>query len=315
MTATNRLILGVDGGGTKTDACLAEVDPQGEWTLLGRAQAGSSNIKAVGAETALANLGHAVKQAWSAAQLPPIPVQSAVLGLSGAGRPETQTLVKHWAQQHHLAVETQVIHDALAVLAAGTPEGQGVALIAGTGAVAYAADADGRTAVVGGWGFWFGDEGSAFTLGQAAARAVAHAADGRADATLLTDAVLERFGLSEPRGLLTALEGQGDVRSALANLADVVTSCAEQHDPTALVLAHQAVDELGALVIAAAKQLHLGHEFPLALAGGVLCHSNLIRNLLVDELAARNLHPSPVELVAEPVQGCLRLAARSLASK
>jgi N-acetylglucosamine kinase-like BadF-type ATPase len=314
MTATNRLILGVDGGGTKTDACLAQVDPQGELTLLGRAQAGSSNIKAVGADTALANLGHAVNQAWSMAQLQPTPVQCAVLGLSGAGRPETQALVKHWAEQHSLAVETQVIHDALAVLLAGTPEGQGIALIAGTGAVAYAADADDQTAVIGGWGFWFGDEGSAFSLGQAAARAVAHAADGRAEPTLLTQAILERLGLAEPRGLLTALEGQGDVRSALANLADVVPSCAERHDPTALMLVHQAVEQLGALVIAAAQRQHLGHEFPLALAGGVLCHSNLVRNLLIDELAARNLHPRPVELVAEPVQGCLRLAARTLAS-
>src|SRR5690606_28246106 len=123
------------------------------------------------------NLRAAIDSAWQQSRREPHAVARAVFGLSGAGRPETQALVTEWSLTHGVARQARVVHDALPVLMAGTPAGEGVALIAGTGAVAYAVNAAGETHVSGGWGFWFGDEGSAFWLGQAAARAVARAAD------------------------------------------------------------------------------------------------------------------------------------------
>lgn len=314
MPANPSLILGVDGGGTKTDACLAQVGPAGEEKILGRGQAGSSNVKAVGADKALANLLNAVEQAWSFASLPRDRVSIAVFGLSGAGRPETQQLIQEWAREKNIAVQVRVVHDALPVLIAGTPAGHGVALIAGTGAVAFAADQQNNTAVAGGWGYWFGDEGSAFWLGQAAARAVSQAADGRAPPTLLTQKILDRLEIVEPRDLLTALAREGDVRSALAGLADLVTSCAEHGDAVAQEIVLQAARQLAALVISAAEQLHLGQDFALALAGGVLCNSPVIHSALLAELANRNVTPSAVNLVSEPVLGCVRLAAKDLAT-
>ena len=313
MSANHSLILGVDGGGTKTDACLAQVGLNGEEKILGRGQAGSSNVKAVGADIALTNLLQAVEQAWSVANLSRGRVAIAVFGLSGAGRPETQKLIQEWAREQNIADQVRVVHDALPVLIAGTPAGQGVALIAGTGAVAHAADQQNNSAVAGGWGYWFGDEGSAFWLGQAATRAVSQAVDGRSPTTLLTQKILGRLGIAEPRDLLTALSRDGDVRSAIAGLADLVTSCAEQRDEVAQEIASQAAKQLAALVISAAEKLQLGQNFALALAGGVVCNSPLIRKTLLEELARRSLHPTSVEIVNEPVLGCIRLAGRELA--
>ncbi len=313
MPAHHSLILGVDGGGTKTDACLAQVDPAGQEKILGRSQAGSSNVKAVGADKALANLLDAVQQAWIAAHLPRDCVASAVFGLSGAGRPETQQLIQDWAHENNIAELVRVVHDALPVLIAGTPDGHGVALIAGTGAVAFAADQQNKTAVAGGWGYWFGDEGSAFWLGQAAARAVSQATDGRSPPTLLTQKILDRLGIADPRELLTALAREGDVRSALAGLANIVTSCAEQGDAVAQEIALEAARQLAALVISAADQLHLGQVFALALAGGVLFNSPMIHSALIEQLSEQSIDPSSVTLVSEPVLGCVRLAAREIA--
>jgi N-acetylglucosamine kinase-like BadF-type ATPase len=305
------LILGIDGGGTKTTALLAEISSAGTVQILGRGQAGSSNIKAVGADNALRNLHVAIAAAWDSANQEPVPANSAVFGLSGAGRPETQHLVNHWCATQKIAEHSQVVHDALPVLMAGTPTGQGVALIAGTGAVAYAVNATGQTAIAGGWGFWFGDEGSAFWLGQTAARAVSHAADGRGPQTQLVDLVLKRLTISEPREILSALGRDGaDVRSALAELAPLVSEAAENGDSVAREIVLHAACELAALVAAAAEGAKVGGDFPLALAGGVICRSQPLRTAFLAALTEQGFSPAEVELVEEPALGCLRLAAR-----
>ena len=305
------LVLGVDGGGTKTVACLAELSPTGVVQVLGRGQAGSSNIKAVGEEAALTNLRTALDAAWNDACCEPRTVAAAVFGLSGAGRPETQATVANWCHTHTIAEKTSVVHDALPVLIAGTPAGQGVALIAGTGAVAYAVNEQNETDVVGGWGYWFGDEGSAFWIGQAAARAVAHSADGRGPSTMLSELLLDRLQVRQPREILSALADQGDVRTALAALADLVTHAADQRDGVARKIVATAAHELALLVTSAAAKARLGSEFPLAIAGGVLCGSPVVRNAMLDALGDRiKVH---VRLVEDPVDGCLRLAAQAAA--
>ncbi len=312
MGHSSNLILGVDGGGTKTVAYLARIDFNGLSEIVGRGNSGSSNIKAVGADKALANLLAAVEQAFAVGKESRVPVAVAVLGLSGAGRPEAQELLREWDRKNLISKHLVLVHDALSVLMAGTPDGEGVALIAGTGAVAFAADSQNKTAVVGGWGYWFGDEGSAFWLGQAAARAVSHACDGRSLPTRLTQAILDRLAITEPREILTALASGGDVRSVLAGLADLVTHCADQGDAVAVQIVEQAASELAGLVVAVAEKLELGRSFPLALAGGVICGSRLIRESLLNELASRIVSPTSVEIVADPVVGCLRIAEREL---
>jgi N-acetylglucosamine kinase-like BadF-type ATPase len=305
------LILGIDGGGTKTTALLAEITTDDAEKILGRGHAGTSNIKAVGVDNALANLQSAIDAAWQAAGGNRSPVAMAVFGLSGAGRPETQAVVNDWCLANGIAKRSQVVHDALPVLMAGTPAGQGVALIAGTGAVAYAVNDAQKTAIAGGWGYWFGDEGSAFWLGQAAARAVSEAADGRGPETRLTELILNELQIAEPREILSALGRDGaDVRFALAKLAPLVTQAAEQNDPVAGNIVIDAAQLLAALVAAAASGAQLNREFALALAGGVICHNTPIRAALLAELAEWKLSPTTVELVNEPAIGCLRLAAQ-----
>ncbi len=312
MSDNHSLILAVDGGGTKTVASLARVDPDGSFSILGRGHSGSSNLKAVGTDKALENLASALEQAWSKAQLPKESAAIAVLGLSGAGRPEAQSLLHDWNNENHIAQKLHIVHDALPVLSAGTSDGWGVALIAGTGSVAFAADASRNLAVVGGWGYWIGDEGSAFWLGQAALRAVSQASDGRSPPTRLTEAILERLAIKDPREIVTSLERNGDVRSAIAGLADLVGAVADMQDSVALEIVSQAAGHLAALVATAADKLKLGKDFPLALAGGVLCRNQLIREAMLQELTDQGITPQSVELVPDPVVGCLKIAAGEL---
>ena len=136
------LFLGFDGGGTRTLALLAARSPTG-WRLLGRGEAGPSNQTAVGPEAALAALEAATAQAFAAAGKQRQPVRR-VPGACGAGRPEEQDVIRDWARVN-LAGVVDVIEDAALLPAAGTPDGWGVAVVAGTGSMAFAR-ADNRTA-------------------------------------------------------------------------------------------------------------------------------------------------------------------------
>ncbi len=305
----DRLILGVDGGGTKTEAWLARVGVDGRPTVVGRGRGSSSNPRAVGMEAALVNLDAALDAAWADAGITASAVDTAVFAMSGAGHASVQQQIRAWADERGIAGKLYFKHDAEPVLAEGTPEGWGVALIVGTGSAAIGCGPDRQRKVVGGWGYHYGDEGSAYWIGRRALEAVARAADGRGVPTQLTTALLVRLGVDEPRSILGALEAHGNVRGAIADLADAVERVAQSGDATALRIVDSAAEELATMIEALAEQLALGRWFPLALAGGVACGSELLRTKLLSALAGQSLKPDPVTMVPHPVAGCLRIAA------
>jgi N-acetylmuramic acid 6-phosphate etherase len=305
------LYLGIDGGGTHTVALLARAaaGSGARWTLLGRGEAGPSNLQAVGTDCALGALDEVVTKAFAAAGLERVPVAGACLGLAGAGRPEDQAIIKDWASRVHLAATVEVTGDTPLLLAAGTPDGWGAALVAGTGSMVFVRDRDGRTARGGGWGYLLGDEGSGYALVLAALQAVAQAADGRGPATALTGRFLARLGLSQPQELIGAVYRGGLDRTALAALAPVVFEAADAGDTVAVGIVAHGAEQLAATVVAAARQLSLERApLPLALAGGVLLASSGYRDKILTALGARGLRAEPVNLVREPAEGAVRLA-------
>ncbi|MEQ8209140.1 MAG: BadF/BadG/BcrA/BcrD ATPase family protein [Lacipirellulaceae bacterium] len=308
------IVLGVDGGGTKTVAWLALIRPGEDMSIIGRGRAGTSNVMAVGLSEATANLQAAILQAWKDSPFSPRSVDFAVFALSGAGLESVQQQISLWVERQEIAQKLEIIHDAQAVLSAGTPAGSGVALISGTGSVAIGRSTEDSTIITGGWGYWFGDEGSAFSIGQEALRAVAQAHDGRGGETILTDAILKQVGASDPRKLLEALSSENQTRYAIASLAREVSVAAESNDEVALGIVDQAATSLAKLAETTAEKLSLGSSFPLALAGGVLCGSEPIRKSMLRKLDDSAVEPNPLKIVTDPVVGCLELARKNLES-
>ena len=312
---TEELVLGIDGGGTRTIVYLATRSTRDSgWELLGRGEAGPSNRQVVGTPAALAALDEATAHAFAAAGRTRHAVRAACLGLAGAGRAGDQEIVREWAARANLAGTVDVIEDAALLLAAGTPDGWGVAVVAGTGSMAFARAADGRTARAGGWGPLLGDEGSGYAVALAGLRAAARAADGRAAVTPLTDRLLAAYGLTRPQELIGVVYRGGD-RAALASLAPVVLEAAEAGDPTADHIVREAAGELAAAAAAAARSLELGATFPVALAGGLLVSAAGYRERFLSALTDRGLVPGPVALVTEPAEGAVRLALARVSSQ
>ncbi len=306
------LVLGIDGGGTSTVALLATRRADG-WQVLGRGEAGPSNRQAVGTSAAFEALDEATYRAFSAAGKVRQPVSAACLGLAGAGRPGDQDVIRAWAMRAGLAETIDVIEDAALLLAAGAPEGWGVAVVAGTGSMAFARASDGRTARAGGWGYLLGDEGSGYAIALAGLRAAARAADGRAVATPLTDKFLAAFGLKQPEELIGVVY-RGTDRATLAALAPLVLETAEAGDRVAADIVWEAASELASAAAAAARSLGLNAKFPVALAGGLLVSSPAYRLKFLTALASRGLIAEPVTLVTEPAEGAVRLALQRTVS-
>jgi len=306
-------LLGVDGGGTQTTALLARWQPESNtWEVIGRGTAGSSNLRAVGTSSALAALETAIREAFAAAGVSGLGVQAACFGLAGAGRSAEQRLVREWAEQRLGTAAVEVVEDALLPLEAGTPEGWGLTVIAGTGSMAFARNAAGQTARSGGWGWLLGDEGSGYALVQAALRAIIRAAEGRGPTTGLTERLLAACGLAQVEELVEYVYGRAD-RAALAALAPVVLECASS-DAVAHRLVQEGAAELATLAATAAARVALPPAVPLALSGGLFLGSALYRDRFLLALAERGYQAHPLIRVSEPALGALRRASRLAAS-
>ncbi len=299
----NDLVIGIDGGGSRTRACVANL--RGE--TLGSGEAGTSNPLGGGLDAAKRELSQAVQQAFDVAQIEPQHVAAACLGLGGAGRSREQEALVTWAREV-MADRVRIVNDGEIALAAATSENWGVALIAGTGSLAWGRNRAGQTARASGWGYLLGDEGSGFDLVRRALRAIMQAADGRAEPTELCDAILRFLNLSSPTDLVAYIYGQPIKPAEVARLAPLVIEVAGQGDSVARRLVQQAGESLAQAVDAVSLALRMTQAIPLALTGGLLLGAPLLRTHVLDALSARGGEYAPVTIVDQPVVGAVRLA-------
>jgi len=304
-TRSRHLVTGVDGGGTKTLALVA--DTQGK--ILGRGIAGPANTQVVGQEAACAAITTAIRGARDQIAGE---VVALCLGIAGAGRESDRAMFQAWAEAYYPGIPIGVVHDGQLALAAGTPEGWGIAVLCGTGSLVYGEDPRGRPARAGGWGYLLGDEGSGYAIGLAALRAVARAADGRGPATELTQAILNHWSLDKPQDLIAHIYRPPLPRTEIAGLTEIVVEVAERGDQVANALLQNAGEELVHAAHAVAVQLALPQPIPCALAGGVILHAAVVRQSFQQATTVQGLSLGPITPVPEPAQGAVRLARQLL---
>lgn len=310
---SGKLVLGIDGGGSKTLASLAVLTDAGEFHIAGRGVAGPSNLNALGIEAAASEVETAIQGAFEAAGTLPRTVHGLCLGMAGAGRQNEQQAWMDWARQNEIADQVDVVTDAETVLAAGTPEGTGIALIAGTGSLAWGKNQAGAEARAGGWGYLLGDEGSGFQIGLAALRAIAKLVDGRGKETCLAAMILGALNLDDARALIPFVYQRELRRDEIAALSRFVFAAAENHDVVAREILRQAVCDLAELVRAVMAQLHdQSGSYALALTGGVLLNQTDYRVALLEQLHVLGAEPATVECVEDASLGAVRIMVRRL---
>lgn len=291
MTApAEPLFLGVDGGGSKTLAVV--VDASGR--ERGRGHAGGANYRAVGLAAAAAQVHGAVAAALLDADAAR-PCAAGWLGLAGIdAAADADALRPHLAA---LAGALRLSNDAELVLGA-LPEGNGVALIAGTGAIALGRDRHGSFARASGWGHLLGDEGSGFAIGQHALHAAVRAADERGPATRLLTDILAAWALPAPVALIEYVHARA-TKADIARLAPLVFTAAEMGDMVAQHIMQHGAAELAHSALTVAQRLDLPPDMPLACGGSLLTRNDAYRDLVLAQLHAVNPYTLAM-VVADP---------------
>ncbi len=309
MTTQNDFFLiGIDGGGTKTIALLANL----EGRIIGRGLGGPSNYQVVGLEAAGAAMNQAIRAAFAEAQVEPCAPRAIGLGLSGVDRPTDFDVIRAWAAAQMPDTRAVIVNDAMIVLAAGTPDGWGLAMISGTGSIVYGRNRAGQLIRAGGWGYILGDEGSGYAIGQAALQAVMRAHDERAPQTMLTQSVLAHWSLESPTNLVSRVYIDQVSPSEVAKLAVLVEAAATAGDAVAQAILREAGRELALAASAVVRRLGMQGAIPCAQAGSVIVKGQNIQRMFVQEAAAMGLALDPVTPVTEPAQGAVRLAREAL---
>ena len=274
------ILVGVDGGGTKTRVIVAD---ETGWQLAEAVGVGSATGPGR-ADVSAAVIGALVRQAMADAGAEAIRPRILVAGVAGVGRANEQTALIVALEDLELADEVIVEGDGEIALSDAFGEGAGIILISGTGSIAHGRSPLRVSARCGGWGPAFGDEGSGAWIGRKALAIVASAADGREPATELTGAVLTAAQLNEVSELVPW--GIAASPRELAELAPVVLNCASNGDIRANSLVGIAVEELVLHVRALALKL-FGDEraaVPVAFSGGLLQKGSLLRKRLEHRL-------------------------------
>ena len=292
------LVLGVDGGGTKTHAVIADADG----TVQGFATSGPANWEVVGLRGAGESLREAVGRALKAAGASVGDVAASAFGLAGIDWDSDLPRMTAEVDGLGLSAPVEVMNDSFIALRAGTAAGIGVVVIAGTGAIAAGRSPDGRTFRTLGQGAEFGDTGSASDVSDAALLAVANAYTGRGPRTELTELLCTLYGCRSAAELLErASRGHERSRSA----APTVLRAADGGDEVAEGIVRWAGRVLGESALLAARTLDMtSTEFEIVLAGGLFRGDS---TLLLDTLAATVHAEAPaarlVQLDTAPVAG------------
>lgn len=263
--APRRAVVGVDGGGTKTEAVILDAD----FAVLGEGRAGPSNPLRVGIATAAAAIREAVDQACEAARLRRTDLIAAEIGLAGARRKELSARMREALLSLGIA-EIVVVGDADIALYGATEGEPGLIIIAGTGSICCGINARGKTMCAGGWGPIAGDEGAGAWIARRALRAIAHAVDGRGPATALTTLACAYFHVSDPTDLSTAIYAPTITNERLAGFGKHVVEAARAKDPVGREIIAEGGRELGKAAAAVIRNLKMeGQTFQVAYVGGI----------------------------------------------
>ncbi len=288
-------VLGVDSGGTKTLAAVAQRDG----TVTDVRRGGSLDpvsvsdwpVRLQALIEALGEAGHGLA--------------ATVLGLS-----YHTEIAEISAEQDRVAAallpgNTLVDNDVRIAFDGAFAGEAGGLILAGTGSMAWASlggpqDSHERA---GGWGDLFGDEGSAYWIGREALADAARELDGRRPASGFSAGLLAAIGVG-PESLLDWCYAQDHRRSAIADLARNVAALAEAGDPLAQRILHRAGDELAETLLAAWRKAAGARPLRWSYAGGVTTNQQVLARI------AERVGCAPQPCRLPPVGGALLRAAR-----
>jgi N-acetylglucosamine kinase-like BadF-type ATPase len=263
------VVLGIDGGGTRTRASIVA----GE-RVLAFTENGSIKRLRVGAQAAEENLRALLAEAYKQAGVTSVCAASA--GVASSKMPG----VAEWitAVFHDFGIERfEIVGDEVVALDAAFKGGPGILQIAGTGTNCIGRAPDGGRESYGGWSSRLGDDGSGYWIGLHAIRRALKAHD-REEPTRILETVCRIWGTPTIDEMVNL--GDSTPGPDFAALAPAISQLAEEGDPVALGVLRQAAADLVVSVLEVRAKLRRKHnitgEVPVAWIGSIIGKSRLV---------------------------------------
>lgn len=259
-----RYFLGIDAGGTKTEAVI--LNERGEIVGIGRS--GPGNYEGIGIEEAKKNWLLAINKASQG--LGDIVFDYACFGLAGADFPEDFVMLEKEVKKLNVAKEFLVENDAPIALRAGNREFWGVIIVMGTGNNGYGRAKDGKWYRYFGEGYIFGDWGGASSVVQDILFYAFRSYDGRGEKTILEEKVLNFFGAKDYNELAKRLYYNPSEYGRALGLAPILFEALKEGDKVARNIVERIVSETVVSAYNLMLKLNLlNEETPLVLAGSL----------------------------------------------
>jgi N-acetylglucosamine kinase-like BadF-type ATPase len=290
--------LGVDVGATKSHALVSD-----QWgRALGFGQAGPGNHEVVGWVGHREVLGVITMQAIESAGINVSEIEGAGFGMAGYDWPSQREPTFNAIASLMLDCPVEAVNDAVLGIFAGTSEGWGISIIAGTGENCWGVDRHRNYGRMTGNSMLMDEYGGASTIVYKAIRAIARAWSHRGPPTALTETLMHHTGAFSSSELLEGLVT--GVYEFDANLAPVVFEVAETGDAVAVDILHWAGTGLGDMINGVVRQLKFeDREFEVVMAGSTFKGGHLLIDPMVNTV--RRLAPGAkfLRLASPPVVG------------
>ncbi len=299
-----KYVIGIDGGGTKTEVALADLKGK----ILNLIKTGSTSPRNLGIEKTAENLAEAINKIKG----------SKKVDLIFIGLPAVEEEYKNKKEEIKREIlkrlkdfDGKIIIDSDQMIAfrSGTDKKDGIVLIAGTGCVCrgWRGDTDAKAS---GWG-WLADEGSGFWTGQKGFQAVLREIDGRGQKTLITKIIFNELKLKNKNDLLNKIYLNFSIRQ-LSLISKLVDKAANKGDKMAKLIMEAAGRELALSAIVVIKKLNFQKkEFPLVLVGGMF-DSKITFRTFIKEVKKMAKKAKSIKSKKSPVVGAIKLALEKL---
>lgn len=319
-----KYVIGVDGGGTKTVAALADLNGK----ILSIAKSGSSNPRNVGIKISAENIAKAINKVLPRTfshqkvrgkkKAKILAVFIGLPALEEEYRDKKEKIKKEISKRisKGLGNKIKIDSDQLIAFRSGTDEKNGIMIIAGTGCVAHGwrgrkeAKRGRKEAKAGGWG-WVSDEGSGFWIGQKVCQNILKELDARGPKTLLTKIAFQKLKIRSPEGLLKRIYSKDQIESISA-FSIFSDEAAKKGDKIAKKIMTEAGKEISLAANTVIKKLNLQKEkFPVVLVGSMFKSTLFLKTVKasIKKIAPKAIFIRPQKT---PVTGALKLAIEQI---
>ena len=300
-------VIGVDGGGTKTVAVLANTNGK----ILKTALSGPSSPRNIGIEMSVENVAKAIKPILNNQRTK---IVSTFIGLPCIAEEfySKRGKIKKELQKRVPKIfsgKVEIGSDQEVAFRSGSLQKDGVLIISGTGCVSRGWKGK-EQAHSSGCG-WLADEGSAFSIGQKVFQEIIKDLDGRGPKTLMTKITLKELKLKTGEDLAGFVYSKNPT-TVVPLLSAFCDKASEKGDLVAKKIMIWAGQELSLNTVPVIKKLKFkSSKFPLVLVGGVFKSKILLRKVKkeIKKIAPR------AEIIlpkVKPVVGAVRIAIEAI---